>query len=183
RKADASGIPPIIARGVMIDVAAYKGVDALPAHYGITVADLQGALKRQGTELKPGDVVMIRTGSIQYWDDAEKRDLLAAHDTAGLLLEGAKWLVEQNGTMLLGSDTSGLEYWPNEADTPAHWKKYGSFMPVHNYLLINQGIHIGEFHNLEELSEEKVYEFCYVCTTAKIRGTTAGFALRPIALY
>jgi hypothetical protein len=57
-----------------------------------------------------------------------------------------------------------------------------SFMPVHNYLLIQQGVHIGEFHYLEELSKNECYEFCYVCTTNKIRGATAGFALRPIAI-
>lgn len=61
-------------------------------------------------------------------------------------------------------------------------QKFGSFMPVHNYLLIEQGVHIGELHDLETLAKEKVYEFCYVCTTAKIRSTAAGFALRPIAL-
>jgi hypothetical protein len=55
-------------------------------------------------------------------------------------------------------------------------------MPVHNYLLIRQGVHIAEFHYLEDLAAAGEYEFCYVCTTARIRGTTAGFALRPIAL-
>lgn len=48
--------------------------------------------------------------------------------------------------------------------------------------LIQQGVHIGEFHNLEELAHEKVYEFCYICATAKIKGTASGFALRPIAI-
>jgi hypothetical protein len=55
-------------------------------------------------------------------------------------------------------------------------------IPVHHYLLIQQGVHIGEFHNLEGLARERAYEFCYVCMTNKIRGTVAGFALRPIAL-
>jgi hypothetical protein len=43
-------------------------------------------------------------------------------------------------------------------------------------------VHIGEFHNLEELARDRVYEFCYVCLTNKIRGTTAGFTLRPVAI-
>jgi hypothetical protein len=55
-------------------------------------------------------------------------------------------------------------------------------MPVHNYLLIEQGVHIGEFHNLEELARDRAYEFCYVALVNKIKGTTAGFALRPIAI-
>ena len=182
RKADASGIPPIIARGVLIDVASFKGVDVLPPHYGITVDDLQGALTKQKTELRPGDVVLIRTGAIQFWSDPEKREELAAHDSAGLLLEGAKWLVAEKGSMFVGSDTSGLEQWPAPEDAEAHQQKHGSFMPVHNYLLIQQGVHIGELHNLEGLAEAQAYEFCYVCATNRIRGTTAGFALRPLAL-
>ena len=55
-------------------------------------------------------------------------------------------------------------------------------MPIHNYLLIEQGVHIAEFHYLEDLAKDQVYEFAYVCTTAKIRGATAGFALRPVAM-
>ena len=182
RKCDASNIPPIIARGVLIDVAGYKGVRALPPHYGITVDDLRGALEKQNTELRPGDVVLIRTGAIQFWHDMDERQRLSDHDSAGLLLESAQWLVEQKGAMMVGSDTSGLERWPAEEDAEAQLEEHGSFMPVHNYLLIEQGVHIAEFHYLEDLAKESAFEFCYVCTTAKIRGTTAGFALRPIAI-
>ena len=84
--------------------------------------------------------------------------------------------------MMIGTDTSALEYMPAEEDAAKHYERYGSFMPVHNYLLIEQGVHIAELHDLEDLAESKTYEFCYICTTAKIRGTTAGFALPPIAL-
>ena len=148
RKCDASTIPPIIARGVMIDVPGLKGVKVLPPHYPITVQDLKDALSRQKTRLQPGDVVLVRTGAIQFWSDMKDRELLAAHDSAGLTFEAAKWLVEQHGAIMLGTDTSGLEYWPTAEDTEAHIKKYGSFMPIHNYLLIEQGVHIAEFHNL-----------------------------------
>lgn len=182
RKCDASTIPPIVARGVMIDVAGSQGVRVLPPHYEITVDDLQAALAKQKTKLQPGDVVLIRTGAIQFWQDLKDRQQLAAHDSAGLSLAGARWLVEQQGAMMIGSDTSGLEYSPAAADAEAYIKTHGSFMPVHNYLLIEQGVHIAELHYLEELAKENVYEFCYLCSTAKIRGTTAGFALRPIAL-
>lgn len=182
-KCDAASIPPIIARGVMIDVAGYKNVDSLPSNYQIGVSDLEAALKKQKTELRPGDVVLVRTGTLRYWNETgSDHAKIAQHDSAGITLEAAKWLVEQQGAMLIGSDTSGLEYGPTPDDVPNHRKKYGSFMPVHNYLLIEQGVHIGEFHNLEGLSKDKVYEFCYLCTTAKIKGTAAGFALRPVAL-
>lgn len=184
RKCDATTIPPIVARGVLIDVAGSKNVEALPPHYAITVDDLQKALRRQNTGLRPGDVVLIRTGTLRYWGETgnDERGLIARHDSAGINLETARWLVEQNGAMLIGSDTSGLEYGPKPEETAAFRAKYKSFMPVHNYLLIEQGVHIGEFHNLEELARDRVYEFCYICCTAKIKGTASGFALRPIAI-
>jgi kynurenine formamidase len=184
RKCDATTIPPIIARGVLIDVAGYKGLDALPGSYIITVADLQGALRKQNTSLQPGDVVLIRTGTLRYWGDAgaDEKGEIKEHDSAGINLESAKWLVEENGAMMIGSDTSGLEYNPKPEDTPAYRAKYKSFMPVHNYLLIQQGVHIAEFHSLEALAQDQAYEFCYFCSTSKIKGTAAGFALRPVAI-
>jgi len=184
RKCDAATIPPIVGRGVLIDVAGAKGLEALPANYMITVEDLKGALRAQNTVTRPGDIILIRTGTTRYWgqtgDDQDGR--IKEHDSAGINLESAKWLVEQGGAMFIGSDTSGLEYVPKAEDTTAYRTNYKSFMPVHNYLLIQQGVHIGEFHNLEELAREKVYEFCYVCSVNKIKGTASGFALRPIAI-
>jgi kynurenine formamidase len=183
RKCDAASIPPIVARGVLIDVAGFKGVDALAAHTPIGVADLQGALQKQGTQLRPGDVVLIRTGTLRFWGETgADHERVAAHDSAGITVETAKWLVEQQGAMLIGSDTSGLEYGPPPDQFERFQAQYKSFMPVHNYLLIQQGVHIGEFHYLEDLVRDKVYEFCYVAATAKIKGSTAGFALRPLAL-
>ena len=84
--------------------------------------------------------------------------------------------------MFIGSDTSGLEYGPAAQDNTSYRAKYRSFNPVHRYLLVEQGVHIGEFHFLEDLARERVYEFCYVAATNKIKGTAAGFALRPLAI-
>jgi len=83
--------------------------------------------------------------------------------------------VEQHGAIMIASDTSGLEVGPAA-------KGSDSFIPVHKYLLIEQGVHIGEFHYLEDLARDKTYEFCYIAATNKIAGTTAGFTLRPIAI-
>jgi hypothetical protein len=80
------------------------------------------------------------------------------------------------GAILVGSDTSGLEWTPGPDQAAA------GFIPVHKYLLIDQGVHIGEFHYLEDLAKAKAWEFCYVCTTNKVKGTVAGFALRPLAI-
>jgi kynurenine formamidase len=178
RKAAAETIPPVIARGVLIDVAGYKGVDALTGKYVITIEDLKAALAHQDTELHFGDVVLIRTGVLRYWGEVgADHDKLGEHDSAGIQLPAAKWLVEQHGAMMIGSDTSGLEMYqpPHDGAT--------SFIPVHNYLLIEQGVHIAEFHYLEDLAAEKVYEFLYVGVTNKIKGAAAGFTMRPLALY
>jgi kynurenine formamidase len=176
RRCDAGGIPPIVARGVLLDIAGLKGVEALPAHYAITPQDVDQALARQNVELRSGDVVLVRTGVLRYWDeDGANHDLLKEHDSAGITLETARYLVEQFGPVLIGADTSGLEVnpAPEGSDT---------FIPVHKYLIIEQGVYIGEFHYLEDLAREGVYEFCYVAATNKIAGTTAGFTLRPIAI-
>lgn len=171
KKADAASMPPIIARGVLIDMAAAKGVKVLPADYGISSDDLRAALKMQNVKLQPGDVVLIRTGTGAAWPDGAK---IAASDTAGITLEAAQWLVEQ-GAMIVGSDTTGLEQNPV---LPTATELFA----VHRYLLVDHGVPIGELHYLEDLATDRVYEFTYICLTAKIRGSTAGFALRPIAI-
>lgn len=176
RKADADSIPPIIARAVLIDVAAWRGVDALPTNFPVGPKELQGALARQKTEIRPGDIVFIRTGTLRHWGEAgENHAKIAEHDSAGLTLAGAKWLVEEKGAAMIGSDTSGLEV-GQDPDLP------GIANPVHEYLLVEQGVHVGEFHNLEELSQNRVYRFTYIAVTNRLRGTTAGFAMRPLAL-
>lgn len=176
RKCDATTIPPIVARGVLIDVAAFKKVDALPGHFAISAQDLREALAWEGVSLRPGDVVLVRTGTARSWGaDGADHATIAEHDTAGCSLEATRWLIEDQGAMMVGADTSGFEVSPAAPGSP-------SGIPVHKYLLVDQGVHIGEFHNLEELSRTRTYEFCYTASTAKIRGTAAGFALRPLAL-
>lgn len=176
RRCSADTIPPIVARGVLIDVAGSKGVASLPAHYVISIDDVKAALARQGTELVPGDVVLLRTGTLAHWGrDGADHETIGAHDSAGPDLGTVKYLVEQHGAMLIGSDTSGLECAPAP-------KGARSPIPVHQFLLIEQGIHIGEFHYLEDLARDGAYEFCYVALVNKIAGSTAGFCLRPIAL-
>ena len=176
RKCDATTIPPIIARGVLIDVAAHKKVDALPGHTVITTGDLRETLAAQGVSLRPGDVVLVRTGTGRYWgEDGADHAKIGEHDSAGPDLEATKWLVEGQGAMMVGSDTSGYEVNPPPGDP-------GTTIPVHRYLLVDQGVHIGEFHYLEGLSKAKAYTFCYIAAINRIKGTVAGFALRPIAV-
>jgi kynurenine formamidase len=181
RKADVTTIPPIVARGVMIDVAGQKGLEALPSGYEITVADLEAALRAQNVDVTPGTVVLIRTGTARYWgENGSDHAKISGPDTAGIGMAAARWLVEQKGALMIASDTSGLEVLPPRPQDSA--AVGGSFNPVHVYLLVQQGIHIGEYHNSERLAADKVYEFAYVATTNAIRGTVAGTALRPMAL-
>jgi kynurenine formamidase len=181
RKADVTTIPPIVARGVLIDVASFKGVEALPSKYEITVADLEGALGKQGVDVTPGSVVLIRTGTARYWGaNGANHAKIGEHDSAGIGLSAAKWLVEQKGALVVGSDTSGLETAAPKPEDAAAFG--GTFLPVHVYLLVNQGVHILEFNNLEQLAADRAYEFAYILTTNAIRGTVTGTALRPLAI-
>ncbi len=176
QRTDADTIPPIVARAVLIDVAGMKGVDALPANYGIGSKDLQAALAKQKVDVEPGDVVMIRTGTLRHWGaTGADHAKISAHDSAGLTLEGAKWLVEQKGAVFIGADTSGVE-------VGADPSLPGRAVPVHEYLLIEQGVHLGEFHYLEDLAKDNVYRFVYFAATNRVKGAVAGFALRPVAI-
>jgi kynurenine formamidase len=105
-------------------------------------------------------------------------DEIAKADSAGLTVSGAKWLVEEKGALAVGTDTSGIEVLP-----PKEQLDDGtSFNPVHVYLLARQGVHILEYHNQVDLAKDKVYKFAYILGVNKIKGATAGTALRPIGI-
>jgi kynurenine formamidase len=171
RRASADKFPPIVARGVLIDVAGHKKVAALDGSYPISAEDLREALEWEEVELHVGDVALIRTGTGRHWGETgADHALLHSHDTAGITLESARWLVEQCGAMLIGADTSTVEVVP--------------FLDmVHPYLLVEQGVPLGELHYLEQLSQERTYEFLYIATTNKIKGAAAGVAMRPFAMF
>lgn len=169
-KSGADKFPPIVARAVLLDIAGAKGVEHLPSSYSITVEDLKAALKLQGTHLKPGDVVLIRTGLMTLWPDKSKLQLFTQ---AGLSLEAAKWLVEDQKAMLLGADNFGLESFPS--------KRNDNFAPVHSYLLAEKGVSFMEVMWLEDLSKDQVFEFLFIASPLKIKGAT-GSPIRPIAI-
>lgn len=174
-RAGAQHIPPIIAPGVLLDIPAALGVQQLASGQAISPEDLKAALRRQDTHIAPGDVVLVRTGMMRDWDaDGADHPALARTDLAGLTLASARWLVEEKGAMMIGSDNSAVEvYPPADGDCLA---------PVHKYLLIEQGVHIGELHHLEELAAAGAPRFCYIALVPKVAGATAGFAMRPVAV-
>lgn len=169
QKTGAEKIPPVIARGVLIDVASYKGVDVLGENYRVSSDDLRGALQNQKVTLKKGDVVLIRTGQAKYYENASHY----LHKYPGINLDAVKWLIEEKQVMLLGADNLSFEAFPPERDD--------NWVPVHTYLLAEKGVMFIEQMYLEDLSKDKEYEFAFIATSLKLRGASAA-PMRPIAL-
>ena len=153
-------VPPILRRGVLLDVA---GAAPLAEDCEITPRQLEAARK---TEIRPGDVVLLRTGWARYFEDA--RRFVNETRLPGPGLAAAQWL-SARGIFAAGSDTVAFEVSPVAS------------MPVHVHLLVESGIHIIECLNLEELAADGVTEFLFVGVPMKIRGAT-GAPLRPLAL-
>ena len=169
KRTGAETIPPIIARGVLIDVATYKGSQVLSKNYRITVQDLKLTLKKQQLKLERGDVVLIRTGQAGFYQDASKY----LDNFPGISLDAVKWLVEEKEIMLLGADNLSLEAFPSERED--------NYVPVHTYLLAEKGVMFIEQMFLEELAKDQIYEFAFIAASLKLRGAS-GSPMRPIAI-
>jgi kynurenine formamidase len=169
-KCGADKWPPIIARGVLLDVASTKGVAMLPDSYPITPEDLQETVDRQRVRLEEGDVVLIRTGRMTVWDDPQKFLM----NGPGINVRAAQWLVEGHGAMIVGADQATVEYQP-ATDVPGH------FLPVHLYLLAEMGAPMMEIAFLEELARDRVHEFAFFGAPLRLRGAT-GSPLHPWAM-
>ncbi|HEY8473711.1 MAG TPA: cyclase family protein [Natronosporangium sp.] len=167
----AETIPPVLRRGVLLDVAGLHGVPSLPGGYGIDADDLRRALKQTGAELKPGDVALVRTGWARHWSDPTT---YLGHDTGvpGVTESGASWLAEQR-ISITGADTTAYERIP-----PGQGHR---LLPVHRILLVEAGIYIVEHMRLELLAEHRVSEFLFVLAPLPIVGGTAS-PVRPLAV-
>lgn len=154
-------IAPIARRGVLLDVAGLRGVDALDADAVIAPDELE----RCGVEIQPGDVVLVRTGWGRLFRDPAR--YASAQRMPGVELEGAKWLSERK-PFAVGSDTLAFERMPSPK------------MAVHVHLLVETGIHIIENLWLEELARDKVREFLFIGAPLKIEHGT-GAPIRPMA--
>jgi kynurenine formamidase len=152
--------PPIMARGVLLDVAGMHGVECLDESHGITPQELQDCVKRQGVELRKGDVVLVRTGRMTKWPGFDEYLLRPP----GITLGSAKWLCEEAGAMCIAGDSIGLEVMP--------WDEPDAFLPVHAYMFATAGAQIIEVVNMEEIAAEKQYEFAFLGFPMKIRGAT-----------
>jgi kynurenine formamidase len=162
-------VGPIVTRGVLIDVAAYKGVAQLPGGYEISVADLKGALQRQRLEIRAGDVVLVHTGWGSLW---MKDNARYAQSAPGIGVAAAQFLVDEEITVA-GADTWGVEVMPNPDGALS--------APVHQLLLARNGIYLHENLATEHLARDAAYEFLYVFSPLPLKGGT-GSPGSPIAI-
>jgi kynurenine formamidase len=159
----------LIARGVLIDVAALKGVTVLPDRYEITVQDLEQALARQKLTLQRGDAVLIHTGWGTLWNVDNARYVKTS---PGIGVAAAEWLAKQD-PLLIGADNWPVEVAPNP-DPELN-------LPVHQVLLVVHGVHTLENLKLDQLAADHVQEFAFVMQPLKIKGGT-GSTVAPIAI-
>jgi kynurenine formamidase len=159
----------LIARGVLIDVAALKGVPMLPDSYEITPQDLEKALARQKQILKPGDAVLLHTGWGKLWNVDNAR---YSKTSPGIGVAAAEWLAKRD-PLLVGADNGPVEVSPNPDPDLS--------LPVHQVMLVVHGIHILENLELDELAAGRIHEFAFVVQPLKIKGGT-GSTVAPIAI-
>ena len=159
----------LFTRGVLIDVAGYKGVEMLGDNYEITVEDLEGALKKQSLTLQKGDAVIIHTGWGKLYGKDNPRYVRSC---PGIGVKAAEWLAAKD-PMLLGADNWPVEVAPNPDKTLS--------LPVHQIALVVNGIHLLENLKLDELAQKGVGEFAFVMQPLKIQGGS-GSTVSPIAI-
>lgn len=156
-------------RGVLVDVAGYKGVPRLQPGTVITAEDLNATLEQQKVQVRPGDVVLLRTGHGRLW---MKDNTTFAQGEPGIGMGAGRWLVDRK-IVLVGSDT-----WATEAVPPENPKRP---FEVHQLLLVRHGIYNLENLDLEELARERVYEFAFIFAPLRLKGAT-GSPGNPIAV-
>lgn len=159
----------LMTRGVLIDVAALKGVEMLPDSYEITPQDLEQALARQKLTLQPGDAVLIYTGWSRLWSKDNARYVKSC---PGIGLAAAAWLAKQD-PMLVGADNWPVEVAPNPDPQLS--------LPVHQFMLVVQGIHLLENLKLDDLASKRVHEFAFVVQPLKMQGFT-GSTVAPAVI-
>lgn len=171
KKLGVHNIPPMVGRGVLINMAKHNGVDVMKAGQVITAADIKAAATAQKVEIREGDVVLLHTG----WTDG----MLASDPKAwvsgepGTSNDAAVYLASLN-VMAVGADTWGVDVIP-----PVKGEQvFGG----HVTLLKEHGIYILETMNTGQLAKDGVTEFLFVLGQARIRGTVQ-MIINPVAIY
>ena len=154
---------------VLLDVAAYKGVDMLGDNYEITVADIEGTLARENVDIHEGDVVIFHTGWGSLW--MVDNDRYNASEP-GPGIPAARWLADK-GIVMTAADSWSVEVMPNPDSRLVN--------PVHQELITKRGIYNLENLDTSELARDRVYEFMFVFCPLRLKGAT-GSPGNPIAI-
>lgn len=162
-------VPPVITRGLLADIARYRGVERLEAGEVVTPADLEGALGAAGIRPHPGDVLLIHTGWGRLWDTDPARYTAGE---PGIGMAAAEWLVEQR-IALTGADTWSFGAVPGEDPQRP--------FVVPQMLNVKYGLFIMENLDLATLAQAQAAEFLFVLTHQKTRGSTAA-GIAPAAI-
>jgi kynurenine formamidase len=162
-------VPQIVTRGVLLDIAATRGVAVLERGAVIGVAEIQAALDRAGLSVERGDAVLFHTGWGQWWMTDNDRYLSGE---PGPGMEAAGWLVE-HGVAVSGCDT--WSFGPVPAEDAAQPFVVPQTLNVRHGLFIVENVHTAE------LVRDGVHEFLFTLTHARVRGATGAW-VSPIAL-
>ena len=152
-----------------LDIAALKEVETLGDTYEITVADIEGAIAKQGVRISAGDAIIINTGWGRLYGKDNAR---FTKSSPGVGTAAAEWLVKQD-PLLVGSDNWAIEVSPNPDKELS--------LPGHQIFLVINGVHILENLKLEELAAKKVYEFAFTLQPLKMQGAS-GSTVAPAAI-
>ena len=171
-------VKPIITRGILVDIAGYKGVPVLDSRFEVTLADVRGALAKQGIReesIEPGDAILFNYGWAVHWNNPQKyndaRFFVGENQgSPGIGVEVARWAVEKKASMV-GADSCCVTIQPPTRPELGN---------VHHELLFG-GVMMLENMDLRELARDRIYEFLYLNLTERIRGAT-GSPVRPIAI-
>lgn len=181
KKLGTHNIPPIVSRGIVLDIVAYmkekdpskvmtvQGTEMLKGGTAINQPEIDGALARQGISLETGDIVILHTG---YMDMADIDVEQYKKTIPGLGVEGAKYLAKHN-PIAVGADTFALEVIPFE--------NKGNGFEVHLELIPKRGIYILENMVTRDLVADEAWEFMFVLGQARMEGAVQ-MIINPVAI-
>lgn len=162
-------VPPMVTRGVLLDMAAYYGTDVVKEGTAFNRREIDEAARRQGVEIRQGDVVLFHTGWLSLIKSDPKR---FASVEPGLGREGARHLVSK-GVVAVGADTWALEAIPFEPG--------GAIFEVHQILLAHHGTYILENIDTAALARDKAWEFMFVLGQPRYEGAVQAM-INPVAI-
>jgi kynurenine formamidase len=169
RALQTADIPPIVTRGVLIDMTKHYGKPFLEAGETFNRAEIEAAMREQGVTIGKGDVVLFHTGWMAAKMLSEK-DVYRSREP-GLGEDGAIFLADL-GVVGIGADTVALEALPSPP---------GKTFIVHQTLLAKKGVHVFETFDTNQLAADGVKEFLFVLGIPRFTGTVQ-MVINPVAI-